>query len=78
MESIKNKYSNYSIYAIIKPEHFELMESNPHIHRCIPFSPQLENPLILEGSENFEGYFDIAFYPEATKKQKCIFHNGED
>ena len=78
VENVKQKYPEYQIYIITQPEYFDLIESNPNVYRCLPFSPQLENPLILEGAGEFKGYFDIAFFPEATKKQKCIFHNGQD
>ena len=78
IEGLKNKYSTHDIYAILKPEYFDLIESNPYLHKCIPFSAQLENPLILEGAEDFKGYFDIAYYPETTLLQNKIFHNAQD
>ena len=78
INSLKAKYSNYNIYAIIRPECFDLIESNANVHKCLAFSPAVQDPLLLEGVQENEGYFKMAFFPEVTKNQNCIFHNGLD
>ena len=76
LKGIKSKFPDHNLYAILKPDFFSLMQGNPSIHKCIPFSPQLEDPFVLEGKGSHKGYFEIAFYPETTTKHKSFIHNS--
>ena len=76
LNGIKKQYPNHNIYAILKPEFFPLISSNKNLHKCIPFSDQLQDPMILEGKGKHKGYFNIAFYPETTKNKKSFCRNN--
>ena len=77
-ESLSHQYPDYKIYAILNPNFFPLIDSNPFIYKCVPYSPQCAEPLLLEGNGQHKGYFELVFYPEATKDKHIIHHNGLD
>jgi glycosyltransferase involved in cell wall biosynthesis len=79
LPSIKRLYPDYNIYFATKPEFFELLDSNPYIHKKLVFNPFMENLLSMEGHAGGEGYFDIAFIPYiGTQKIFDYQHNGKD
>jgi hypothetical protein len=79
IENVKKLYPNYDIYIFTKNQYFDYIEDNPSVHKVLPFSPELENLLLLEGYENHKGYFDIAFLPNVGTQHKLAYpHNGID
>ena len=79
LPSIKNLYPNYNIYFSTKPEYINILDGNPHIHKVLLYSPQMENLLTMEGHGEHKGYFDIAFFPHlGTQKMFDYQHNGKD
>lgn len=77
--SIKKTYPDYNLYVATKPENFQVLEGNQTIHRIIPYNPQLDNLLWLEGQGGHKGYFEIAFLPFiGTQKILNYVHNGKD
>ena len=79
LPSIKNLYPNYNIYFSTKPEYVSMLDGNPHIHKVLLYSPQMENLLTMEGHGEHKGYFDIAFLPHfGTQKTFDYQHNGKD
>jgi glycosyltransferase involved in cell wall biosynthesis len=79
VKNLKKEYPSHNIYIITKPQYFELIEDNLYIHKCIAYSESIDNPSILEGVLDHEGYFDLAFFPTVTT-QKIVnyIHNGKD
>ena len=79
LPSIKKLYPDYNIYFITNPEHFDVLDGNPYVHKVIPFAPSLDDPFTLEGRADNEGYFDIAYFPNlATQKFVSYTHNCKD
>ena len=79
LPSIKNLYPNYNIYFSTKPEYINILDGNPHIHKVLLYSSQMENLLTMEGHGEHRGYFDIAFFPHlGTQKMFDYQHNGKD
>lgn len=77
INNFKKQYKQYNIYFFTKPEYFEYIEDHPHIHKCLPYSPLLENCLALEGIGEHEGLFEMVFYPNTTtQKSAAYIHNG--
>ena len=77
MNNFKKQYKKYNIYFFTKPEYFQYIEDHPHIHKCLPYSPILENCLGLEGIGSHEGLFEMVFYPNTTtQKSAAYIHNG--
>lgn len=79
LPNIKKQYPNYNIYYATQPKYFEILDGNPYIHKCIPYHSLLSNCLLMEGSDNNRGYFEIAFDPSLNTKTDINFtHNAKD
>ena len=62
-----------------KPEYYCYIDDNPAIYKLFPYSPSVENSLMMEGVGEHEGLFEMAFYPHnTTQKTICYLHNGKD
>ena len=78
-KSIKNKYPDYNLYVATKAENFHILEGNEYVHKTIPYSPQFDNTLFLEGIGDHEGHFEIAFTPYlTTQRVNNYIHNEKD
>ena len=79
MKNFKKQYKNYNIYLFTQPEYFSCIDDNPYIHKVLPYSPILENSLMMEGIGDYEGHFEMVFYPHTTtQKNVSYLHNGLD
>ena len=79
LQDIHETYPEYAIYFATETQNFSLLHGNPYIHKTIPYSPQMDDILFLEGKGSHKGYFDIAFMPHAgTQRFFNYQHNGED
>ncbi len=77
MKNLKKQYKDYNIYVFTQPQYYGCIDDNPHVHKILPYSPTLENSLMMEGAGDHEGLFEIAFYPHATtQKSLSYIHNG--
>jgi len=78
-KSIKVKYPDYNLYVATKPENYHILEGNEYIHKVLPYSPQFDNTLFLEGVGDHEGHFEIAFTPHlTTQRVNNYIHNSKD
>ena len=78
-KSIKRKYPHYNLYVATKAENFHILDGNEHIHKTIPYNPQFDNTLYLEGIGDHEGYFEVAFTPHlSTQRTNNYIHNEKD
>ena len=78
-KSIKDKYPDYCLYVATKPEYYHILDGNEYIHKIIPYNPQFDNSLYLEGIGSNKGFFDIAFTPYLTSQRSNNYiHNGKD
>lgn len=78
-KSIKIKYPEYNLYVATKPENFSILLANENVHATIPYTPQFDNPLYLEGVNDEGGYFEIAFTPHLTTQRISNYiHNDKD
>ena len=79
LKSIKLKYPEYNLYFITKPEYNHILDGNEFIHKVIPYNPQFDNTIYLEGFSSHEGYFEIAFTPHlTTQRVNNYVHNAKD
>jgi len=79
LPSIKNIYPEYNIYFATKPEYFSILNGNKYIHKTIPYIPQMDNLMWLEGAGDHKGFFEIAFLPHiGTQRILNYLHNGKD
>lgn len=78
-ESFKEVYPNYNLYISTKQEYFDILIGNPYVHKVIPYIPQMDNLLWLEGAGDHKGFFEIAFLPHiGTQRMLNYLHNGKD
>ena len=78
-ESLKKVYPKYNLYIATKQEHFDILIGNPYVHKVIPYIPQMDNLMWLEGAGEHKGFFEIAFLPHiGTQRVLNYLHNGKD
>jgi glycosyltransferase involved in cell wall biosynthesis len=78
-ESFKNVYPDYHLYIATKQEYFDILIANPYVHKVIPYVPQMDNLMWLEGAGEHKGFFEIAFLPHiGTQRILNYLHNGKD
>lgn len=78
-EDARKQYPDYDIYLSCQPELAEILEGNEFLHKIIPYMPQFDNLLFLEGHGSHLGFFDIAFLPHlATQRTLSYTHNAQD
>ena len=79
LKNLKKQYKKYNLYIFTQPQYFPYIDDNPHIHKLIPYSPSVENSLLMEGVGDHEGLFEIVFYPHTTtQKNMSYIHNALD
>lgn len=77
-KSIKDLYEGYSLYVATKPEFFEILNLNPHIDVVLPYMPEMDNQILMEGQGKNKGYFEIVFLPHVgTQRHLDYLHNGK-
>jgi glycosyltransferase involved in cell wall biosynthesis len=77
-KNIKKQYPEHNLYVATKPEYFEILQGNPHIHKIIQYIPQMDQLIWLEGAGDHQGYFEIAFLPHVgTQRFLDYLHNGK-
>jgi glycosyltransferase involved in cell wall biosynthesis len=77
-KSIKESYPDHNLYVATKPEYFEILNGNPHVHKVLQYMPQMDNILWLEGQGDHKGFFEIAFLPYiGTQRILDYLHNGK-
>jgi glycosyltransferase involved in cell wall biosynthesis len=78
-ESFKEVYPHYNLYIATKQEYFDILIPNPYVHKVIPYVPQMDNLMWLEGAGGHKGFFEIAFLPHiGTQRILNYLHNGKD
>ena len=78
LTNLGDLYPNHKIYIFTKPTLFAFIDDHPKVHKVLPYSTQIDNPLLLEGKGKHKGYFDLAFFPHRMSSQGAFFHNGKD
>ena len=78
-KSIKNRYPDYNLYVATKSQYKDILQGNPYVHRWIEYNPIMDNLIWLEGNNQHDGYFDIAYLPyTCTQRNLNYLHNGLD
>ena len=75
---VKKLYPSHNIYIFTQPDLYCYIEDHPDVHKVLPYSEEIDNPLLLEGKLDHKGYFDLAFFPHRIASQGAFFHNGKD
>lgn len=76
--SFKETYKDWNLYVATQPVFFDVLSGNPHVHRVIPYTQEMDNLLAMEGAGKYKGYFKICFVPFITTQRALTYlHNGE-
>lgn len=73
----KALYPEYNLYFFTKPEFFELVESNPAVHKVLAWTPVFENIFFMIGNSDHKGYFQIVKYPHAQTQRFLAYQSLE-
>ena len=79
LKNLKKQYKTYNIYLFTHPNYYPYVDDHPDVYKLLPYSPVVENPLLMEGVGTSEGYFEMAFHPHTTTQKNISYlHNGLD
>ena len=79
IDNLKSQYPEHDIYMFVEDRFASYAEDHPSVHKVLPYKPELENILFLEGRFEHKGYFDCAFLPHlGTQRIHNYQHNGKD
>jgi glycosyltransferase involved in cell wall biosynthesis len=77
-KSLKNQYPWANLYVATKPEYHEILDGNPYVYKVLPYMPQMDNQIWLEGAWNHEGFFELSFHPYfGTQRMLDYLNNGK-
>lgn len=62
-ESFHEQYPDTDLYIATDPKYFEIFDGNPHVKKCVPYMPHMENELHMIGAGQKDGFFDIYMHP---------------
>jgi glycosyltransferase involved in cell wall biosynthesis len=71
LPEIKKKYPLASIYIATDPKFFEVFDLNENVHKCIPWSAELENEMLVTGFANQKGLFNY-FHNVGLTSQRSL------
>lgn len=78
-KSIKLRYPDWAFYVATKPEYRDILQGNPYVDKWLEYNPMMDNLQWLEGANNHDGYFNVAYLPHVlTQRVICYRHNGQD
>lgn len=78
-KSIKELYPECNLYVAVKDKFMTLLNGNPHVHKVIPWIPELDNLFYAEGIGNHEGFAKVYYVPYfQTQRMISYTHNGKD
>ena len=77
--SLRKMYNEkeWDIYVASKPIYKDVFSGNKNITKWIPYLNQMDNQLLMEGTGDHQGWFDICFTPYvSTQRIIDYIHNG--
>ena len=79
IDKLKKLYKEHDIYIFVNEKFASYADDHPSVYKVLPYKPEIDNLLFLEGRFDHKGYFDCAFIPHVgTQKFHNYQHNGKD
>ena len=77
LPNLKIMYPDFEIYFACYPRYQSILKNNPNITKVINYYPVMDNQIIMEGTGEWSGLFDISIMA-TTLTQRIInyLHNG--
>jgi hypothetical protein len=63
LKFIKEEHSDHNIYFATKKEYFDLVLTNPYVHKVLEYNPIMEDTFWGEGALNHKGFFSFVLLP---------------
>lgn len=60
LQSLKEAYPEYSIYFACNNQFFPILKKNPYITKVIEYMPIMEHQVLMEGTADWKGFFEIS------------------
>ena len=78
LPSMSKNYNEYEIYFACKPEYKDILVNNPYITKVLDYLPIMDNQILMEGSGEWHGFFDISIMATMlTQRMINYLNNGE-
>ena len=78
LPSLSKNYIGYEIYFASKPQFKPILNNNPYITKVIDYVPVMENQIVMEGTGNWKGLFDISIMATVlTQRYINYLNNGQ-
>lgn len=78
LSSLSEAYPEYNIYYACREQFFPILKKNPFIYKIIPYMPIMENQIMMEGTANWKGFFDISIMATVlTQRFINYLNNGK-
>jgi hypothetical protein len=63
LKFIKEEHPDHNIYFATKKEYFDLVLTNPYVHKVLEYNPIMEDTFWGEGALNHKGFFSFVLLP---------------
>ena len=78
LESLYETYHEYDIYFACKDEYKDVLVNNPYIKSVISYLPIMDNQILMEGTADWQGLFDISIMATImTQRIINYLNNGQ-
>lgn len=78
LPTMSKNYNEYEIYFACKSEYKDILINNPYITKVLDYLPIMDNQIIMEGTAQWKGLFDISIMATVlTQRIINYLNNGE-
>jgi glycosyltransferase involved in cell wall biosynthesis len=64
LRGLKEKYHDFDIYLACPPNLMEVFDDLDFVKNMMPYHPNMDNSLVMEGHGEWKGLFDLCFSPK--------------
>jgi hypothetical protein len=77
LEDLKQSYSEFDIYFACKEQFKDILKNNPYVYKVINYLPIMDNQILMEGTGEWKGIFDISIMlTVSTQRYINYLNNG--
>jgi hypothetical protein len=78
LPSLKEAYPNHDLYYACNRQFFDILENNPYIYKTIEYSKIMMHQVLMEGTGDWPGLFDVSIQIAAsTQIHTNYLNNGK-
>jgi hypothetical protein len=77
LSSLHDMYDSCDVYYACKEQFHSILKNNPYVYKTIPYMTIMENQILMEGTGDWPGLFDLSFMvPIFTQRYLNYLNNG--